>query len=254
MKNYGVMGLAAGAALVMCVVGCGSDDHNNVPPGKGGTGGSSGMAGANAAGSSGNTQGGSSQGGAAGNAGTSGSTMGDAGDANAGAGGAGDKPEPIVFQSQPAGITLELDAKSQASGLTLRSSSITQKTDSSLFYTEWLAELFNGSNTTQCLIAVSGDFQTAGGVSVEKFDTYAEGAAYKLGSSKLTSPCVAPGESVPLWSNDLPGMVLGIDTIKKLVVSITPLPSPDAVLHPSTPTLAPITKNYSATFKAWQIS
>ena len=75
-----------------------------------------------------------------------------------------------------------------------------------------------------------------------KLDTYAKGAAYKLAASKLTSPCVAAGENVPLWTNNIPNMALPLGSIKKLVVKITPLTSPDAVLRPSTPTLPPVTK------------
>jgi hypothetical protein len=49
-------------------------------------------------------------------------------------------------------------------------------------------------------------------------------------------------------------MALPLGSIKKLVVEINPLTSPDAVLHPSTPTLGPLSKVYSDTFEAWQIS
>jgi hypothetical protein len=159
-----------------------------------------------------------------------------------------------IFQSRPAGIELELDAASKALGLTLGATSITQDSGSSLHYTEWLGELYNGSEDTQCLIQISGDFQTDSGVAIIKFDTFAQGAAYDLGSSDLASPCAAPGETVPLWSNALPEMQLKLETVTKLVVTITPLPRPNADLHPSTPTITPLMQTYSDTFDAWQIA
>lgn len=262
MKTFGTLGGLA-AVLVFVVAGCGEEDPKQAPTGKAGAGGSVGTAGDQASGGSGEEAGTSNGGSSAGstttggtfaNAGTAG-----AGGANGGAGGSagdggGGGTPPLTFQSKPAGIELELDAATAASGLTLSTTSITQETTGNLNYVEWLGELVNGSDKTQCLIAVSGDFQTSSGMSVIKLDTYAQGAAYDLGASSLSSPCVAPGGRVPLWTNDIPDMAIKVDTIKKLIVTIDPLTSPDAVLHPSTPTLAPLAKTYSATFEAWQIA
>ncbi len=253
MKTYGVMGGVA-AGVLMLVVACGEDEPKKAATPMGGSGGSgvagqaeggdSTEAGAPAAGSSSAGQDMGGSGGSGGSAGSAGSG------GNGGSGGA----MPLTFQSKPAGVVLELDAAAKASGLTLASSSVTQETETSLFYTEWLGELYNGSNQTQCLIAITGDFQNAAGTTVIKFDTYAQGAAYDLGASTLSSPCVAPGESVPVWSNDLPEQALPLDTITKLVVSIDPIASPDAVIHPSTPTLAAVAQVYSPTFEVWQLS
>jgi uncharacterized protein YheU (UPF0270 family) len=50
---------------------------------------------------------------------------------------------------------------------------------------------------------------------------------------------------VPLWSNNNPKMALPLGSIEKLVIEVTPMARPEAVIHPSTPTLAPIKKEYS---------
>ena len=262
MKTFGALGGLA-AVLVFAVVGCGEEDPKQAPTGKAGSGGSAGTAGDRANGGADDAAGTANGGSSAGSTTTGGTFSNAAGTAGAGGssggagGGAGDGgtggTSPLTFQSKPAGIELELDAATKASGLTLSTTSITQETTGSLNYVEWLGELVNGSSQTQCLIAVTGDFQTASGSSVIKLDTFAQGAAYDLGLS-VTSPCVAPGGRVPLWTNDLPDLAIKVDTIAKLVVTIEPITSPDAVLHPSTPTLAPVTKTYSATFEAWQIA
>jgi hypothetical protein len=262
MKTFGALsGLAA--VLTFVVAGCGADDPQQAPPGKAGSGGSVGAAGDQAKGGSSDDAGASNGGSSAGSA-TTGGTFTNAGTSGAGGsnggagGGAGSGgtggTAPLTFQSKPAGIELVLDTATAASGLTLTTTSITQETTGNLNYVEWLGELFNGSAETQCLIAVTGDFQTSGGLSVVKLETYAYGPAYDLGVLSSSSPCVAAGGRVPVWSNDIPEVALKIETIQKLVVSIEPLASPDAIVHPATPTLAPLTKTYSATFEAWQIA
>jgi hypothetical protein len=257
MKTHRALsGLAA--VVVFAVVGCGEDDPQQQPNGQAGSAGSASVAGDAAGGSAdeaGAANGGSSAGSTTAGSSSTGGTAGGVGGSLGGSdnGGAGGMP-PLTFQSKPAGIELELDAAAQAAGFTVSTTSITQETTSTLNYVEWLGELVNGSDETQCLIAVTGDFQTATGSTVIKFDTYAYGAAYDLGTLDSSSPCVPAGGRVPLWSNDLPDVAIAIGSIKKLVVSVDPLPSPDAVLHPSTPSLAPVTKTYSDTYDAWQIA
>jgi len=263
MKIHGTM-VTAALAAVLLTVGCGSDDSSGASGSKGGTGGLAGTPSAGEAGSDQGDNGGapdSSAGaagaddgpGASGGSGGSGGRAGGSGGTSGGAsGGSGGQP-PLGFVSQPAGIKLELDSAS-AAGFTLTSSRLTQDASSSLFYAEWYAELHNGTNQTQCLIQISADFQTAAGVSIIKFDAFASGAAYKLSDSKLTSPCMAPGESVPVWTNDLPDGSLALASIQKVVVYIEPLTVPDAILHPSTPTLGTVTQTYSSSFEAWALS
>ncbi len=257
MKTYGGLWGVAVATVLVWAVGCGDDASKASPTNKGGTGGSVGTGGEKMAADGGSaddtggktdTTGGTASGGAS----VGGSTA-SGGEGGGSVDGAGGEPS-LTFQSMPAGIELSLDAASQAAGFTLTSASISQDSTTDLFYTEWYGELHNGTKQTQCLIAVTGDFQNAAGQTVIKLDTYAKGAAYKLTSSKVTAPCMAAGENVPLWTNNIPNMALPLSSIKKLVVKVTPLTSPAAVLHPSTPTLPPVIKAYSATHKSWQIS
>jgi hypothetical protein len=269
MKIHGTM-VKAALAAVLLTVGCGSDDSGGSSGSKGGTGGLAGENGVPSAGEAGSNEGenggtNDSSAGAAGSddgpgasgasSGSGGATAGSGG-ATAGSGGAtagsGGQAQ-LGFVSQPAGIELELDSAS-AAGFTLTSSRLTQEASSSLFYAEWYAELHNGTSKTQCLIQISGDFQTATGASIIKFDTFATGAAYKLSDSKLSSPCMAPGESVPVWSNDLPDGALALASIQKVVVYVEPLTVPDAVVHPSTPTLGAVAQTYSSSFEAWALS
>ncbi|HVY32322.1 MAG TPA: hypothetical protein VHB79_37555 [Polyangiaceae bacterium] len=259
MKSYGVLGGVCLGVLAFAAA-CGGDDHN--PPQNmagSSTAGSAGQS-AGAAGDESGGEGGSSSSTGGSSAGTGGSSAGTGGSGgtamvggNGGSGGSGGVPA-AGFQSRPAGIALELDAKSKAAGFTLTTSSITQETTGDLNYVEWLGELVNGTSKTQCLIAISGDFQNAAGTSVTKLDTYAYGPAYDIGLGKLVSTCAAPGEHVPIWSNDLPDVAIDVDSIKKLVVTINPIEKADAKIHPSTPTLSEITKTYSSTFKTWQLA
>jgi hypothetical protein len=237
---------------------CGGDDHHPAQNTAGSSAAGSAGQSAGAAGEdSGGGEGGSSTTTGGSSAGTGGSAAGTGGTAivggSGGSGGSGGMPA-AVFQSRPAGIELELDDKSKAAGFTLTTSSITQETTGSLNYVEWLGELVNGTSKTQCLIAITGDFQTAAGASVTKLDTYAYGPAYDIGLGKLASTCAAPGEHVPIWSNDLPDVAIDVASIKKLVVTINPIEKADATIHPSTPTLSEITKTYSSSFKTWQLA
>lgn len=258
--------VGAAVAAVLCSVGCGSDDSQGSPGSKAGAGGFGGSSGAAEAGSDEGESGGvadsgggdagssSTLGGSGGKGASGGATGGSGGNgASGGATGGSGGQAPLGFVSDPSGIELELDSGS-AAGFTLTSSRLTQEASSSLFYAEWYAELHNGTNSTQCLIQVSGDFQTEAGESIIKFDTFATGAAYKLSDSKLSSPCMAPGESVPVWSNDLPDASLALASIRRVVLDIQPLTVSDAILHPSTPTLGTVTKTYSSALSAWALS
>src|SRR6266540_6824884 len=129
MKTYGVMGSVAMATVLMLTVGWGDDEPHGTSGNKGGTGGMSsggtkpstdGGAAGDGSGLAGSETGGT----AAAGGGVGGSSAGGGG--TAGSGGSGEPP--LTFQSSPAGIELELDAASEAAGLTLTSSSITQET------------------------------------------------------------------------------------------------------------------------------
>lgn len=259
MKSYGVLGSVYLGVLAFAVA-CGGGDKHDTPQNVGGSSAGSASKSDGGGRDENGGEGGSSSGSggsSAGSGGTGGSSAGSAGTAasggTGGGGGTGGMPA-TVFQSRPAGIELVLDDKAKSAGFTLTTSSITQETTGSLNYVEWLGELVNGSAKTQCLIAITGDFQTAAGVSVTKLDTYAYGAAYDIGSGKLSSACAAPGEHVPVWSNDLPDVAIDVGSIKKLVVTVDPIEKADAKIHPSTPTLSEISKTYSATFETWQLS
>jgi hypothetical protein len=262
MKARWLLG-GVGVVLLTLGVACGDDDAKN-GPGKGGSGNGSGGAETEGGGAEGDDDDNDAKGGEGGAAGKAGAAGGGSGGNTAGSGGAvagggtgggGGGAPPVTFRSRPAGITLEVDAAAKEAGFTLATSSITQEAGSSLIYTEWLAELVNGTNETQCLISMTGDFQNAAGATVVKYDTYAYGPAHDLGTdSKLSSPCVAPGERVPVWSNDIPEVAIPIADIVKLVVTIEPLSVPDAVVHPMTPTLSAVTQTYSATFQEWALS
>jgi hypothetical protein len=254
MKIYGVLGLMVGACLIS--VGCGDDEKESPHKSGGGTAGTinaagsdegsddtTGSGGRSAAGSGGRSAAGSGGRSAAGNGG------GGSGGHEAGGGGmagSGGSMAPTKFESKPAGVELEVDAESKAAGISLRSSSLIQDTGTSLGYTEWRAALYNGTNETQCFIAVNADFQDAAGTSIIKFESYAYGAAYDSGSGiGLTITCAAAGETVPIWSNANPKKVLPIASAKKLVIEVTPMARPEAVLHPSTPELGPLTKEFT---------
>ena len=251
MTKHGVF---LGFAAVVCLLatGCGGDDAK--PSNKGNA------AGTNQGGSGGKatTEGGSDgEGGEAASApqaGSGGSSAG-TGPAAGTAGMGGEPGSPVItFESLPAGIELEVDAASKEAGLTLKSSSLIQDTSTALFYTEWRAALYNGTTETQCFIEMTADFQNAAGTSVIEFHTFAYGAGYDTGSGlTLTASCAAPGETVPIWSNDNPMMALPLGSIAKLVVTLTPMARPEAVIHPSTPTLGPLTKEFTA-LEWWQIS
>ena len=265
MKTYGWLGCTVTAALFALTTGCGSSDDKGSTP-TAGTGGLESTGGKAAGGDGGSPTGdggetdvaGTSAGGASTTGGGGGiggiGGIGGSGGSNAGSAGTGGAP-PVAptFKSLPAGIQLTIAAES-APGLALATTSITQETATTLFYTEWLGELYNATDEPQCLIQVSGDFQDASGVSVIKFDTYAYGQPYKLGTSKLASSCIPPHESMPVWANNLPMKVLPIASIKTLVLKVTPFKTTGAVPHPSTPTIGALTKTYSTTFKRWQIS
>jgi hypothetical protein len=258
MKTCGLLGCVVTAVLFALTTGCGSSDDKGTTPTAGtgglestggkaaGGGGSSATSDAGQAGTSGTSDGGAPTTGGGGAGGSGGSSAG-----SAGTGGA--PPVTPTFKSLPAGIQLTL-APESAPGLALATTSITQETTTTLFYTEWLGELYNETDEPQCLIQVSGDFQDASGVSVIKFDTYAYGEPYKIGTSKLASSCIPPHESMPVWANDLPMEALAIASIKKLVLEVTPFQTTGAIPHPSTPTIGALTKTYSTTFKRWQIS
>jgi len=261
MKTYGWFGCIVAAGLFALITGCGSSDDKGTPP----SGGSGGLesTGGKPAGGGGSSATGDAGAGDAGDAGTPGSSDGGApsgggdggsGGSKAGSAGAGGAP-PVTptFKSLPEGIQLTV-APESAAGLVLATTSITQETTTTLFYTEWLGEVYNDTDEPQCLVQVSGDFQTASGVSVIQFDTYAYGEPYKIGTSKLVSSCIPPHESMPVWANDLPMEALAIASIKKLVLVVTPFKASGAVPHPSAPTIGALTKTYSSSFKRWQIS
>jgi hypothetical protein len=243
MKSYGVvLGLMLGACLVNTACG---DDEKSSPHPPGGAAGAAGKAtavGDGGSGGEGEGAGGPSAGGSIG--GSGGATAGSSG--SAGMAGSGGSSAPVTFESKPVGIELELDAASKEAGITLRSSSLIQDNDTPLGYTEWRAALYNGTGETQCFIEVTADFQDATGTSIIEFHSYAYGAAYDSGSGLgLTITCAAAGETVPIWSNDNPMKVLPIASAKKLVLSVTPMARPEAVLHASTPALGPIMKEYT---------
>lgn len=260
MKTYGVLGCVVTAALCALTTGCGSSDEK--PAAQGGAGGKVEAAGSSAAGEAGEAEqpeGGSTSGGSGGaSAGSGGAVAGAAGSGGSGgSGGTGGAP-PVapVFKSKPAGLTLTLDPAS-GEGLALATTSITQDTSGSLFYTEWIGELYNLTDEPQCLIQITGDFQDASGVSVVKFNTYAYGDPYKIGTSALVSSCIPPHESRPVWSNALPGQALAIASIKTLVFKVTPFAlaaTQNPIPHPSTPTLGALTKTYDASFNEWAIA
>lgn len=173
------------------------------------------------------------------------------GDSEAGGSGGAAEPGGSVL-SRPAGIQLVIDNPDEARGLTF--SSIHVRRDDR--YVEWFGELFNAGDEVQCLAEVESIFQDGSGATVVDFRSYAAGPAYDVGTPKLPSPCVAPGESVPVWSNRFVDeeVVVDLDAIETLVATIDALPVPDAVLHPATPTLSELERTYSAEYEAWVIS
>ena len=238
MKTYGALGCVVTAAFCALTTGCGSSDEK--PAAQGGAGGKvEAAAGSSAAGEAGETEqpeGGTTSGGSGGSSAGSGGASGGTG---GGTGGTG-----------------TVDPAS-GEGLALGTTSITQDTGGSLFYTEWLGELYNLTDEPQCLIQITGDFQDASGVSVVKFNSYAYGDPYKIGTSALVSSCIPPHQSRPVWSNAIPGEALAIASVKKLVFKVTPFAlgaTQNPIPHPSTPTLGALTKTYNASFNEWAIA
>lgn len=242
-------------------IGCGGDDKPDSGAGGGsaGKGGASNEAGgrneAGTAGGSGKGQGGSPTGGTGGSAGGGNAgASGEAGGGGEGGEGGDGGQSPIAFVSKPAGVELIVDDAAKALGFTLRSSNLTQKAAGAQFYKEWFAEVFNGSDEPQCYIQVVADFQSASGVSLLKMDTFASGAAFSVGASGLPATCAAPGETVPMWGNDLDTTSVALDSVTKLRVKIVALARPAAVPHPSTPVLLSSSKNFDKLLGWWTFS
>ncbi len=248
-----VLSVYVGTVLFGCLAfACGGDDEPapSNTAGRSGSAGSSSGAGksssAGTAGSAGTAQGGSASGGGGG-------TGGEADDAG-GSGGEGGAEPGVEFVSKPAGVQLLVDDAAKALGFTVRSSNVTQHPSGDKFYKEWFAEVYNGSDEPQCFIQVAADFQDAAGSSLLKLNTYAYGAGFDLGTLSLTATCAAPGETVPLWSNALDAQSVPIDSIKQLSVEIMAMARPNAVLHPSTPTLNQSTKALDPQLDWWTFS
>lgn len=178
---------------------------------------------------------------------------GGAGEVAGGAGGAGGASPGMVTQTRPAGI--EVIDHDPLPSLVVTSLSITQRSSSSLNYVEWHGEVVNVSKIPQCIIQLRGNFQDADGNPIQVLDTFADGPAYELGDdSKLSASCAAPGERVPFLGNALPDDAIDIDAIAKVVVDILPIGMPKAVVHPLTPEISPLTKEYSELDETWAIS
>jgi hypothetical protein len=249
--------LLLGSAMLAA---CGDDD-DGAPGGSSGSGGSvSGSAGETSEGgdpalpSAGKTSGGS--GGTGGSSGGTGGSGGIAG-SSAGEAGAGGTPEPEpTFVSNPVGVQPVLDAEAEAAGYRLVSSNLTQKSSGATnYYKEWWAEIKNGTSEPQCYIELDADFQSATGTSLLKLHTYAYGGSFDTGTTTgLVATCAAPGETVPIWSNALDATMVPLSSIAKVSITVAALERPDAVAHPSTPTLSNVQKSYDAGLQWWQFS
>ncbi len=219
---------------------------SGAPDAAGATGGAGGSAGS--AGAGGDAGGGGDAG--SGGSGPSGGTAGNGGASGSGATGGAGGGSP--FTTNPPGIERELQPQSNGANIDLLTTSITQRSSSSINYFEWFAEAANNSNEVRCYIQLHADFQSSAGTSIIRLDTFVSAPPFKMGTSSLTAPCLAPGATGVVFSNDLPTTPVPIDSIKRVVVSIEALVDPSAVPHPSAPRLSPLTKTRSGQY--WAIS
>lgn len=253
-------GVCVGALLLgSAVVGaCGGNDEG-APGGNAGSGGSiSGSAGEEADGGDPSLPNAGSPGaGTGGSSGGKGGTGGSGGGSAAGTAGTGGTPEPEpTFVSNPAGVTPELDEAAEDAGYKLISSNLTQHPSGATnYYKEWFAEIKNGTSKPQCYIELNADFQSASGTSLLKLHTFAYGRSFDAGSvTGLVSTCAAPGETVPIWSNALDPTMVPLGSIAKVSITVEALERPDAVVHPSTPTLSNLQKKLDTVLEWWQFS
>jgi len=202
--------------------------------------------GGDAGGGSGGTGGDAGSGGS----GPSGGTAGQGGASGSGATGGAGGGSP--FTTNPPGIEREQQPQSNGANIDLLTTSLTQRSTSSLNYFEWFGEVANVGSEVRCYIQLHADFQSSTGTSIIKLDTFVYASPFKMGSSSLTAPCLAPGTTGIVWSNDLPTTPVPIDSIKRVVVSIEALVDPSAVPHPAAPRLSPLTKTLSG--QRWAIS
>lgn len=215
------------ATAALCVglvgAGCGSDDSGGGAGGSAGSSGSSGAGGAGAASGAGGGSGGG-QAGSGGGAGAGGSS-----------GAAG-------FASNTPGAQVTQDAQGAAEGLVVTSSRLVDEPSGNEYYQQWTGLMRNQGSQLICFPQVEAQFSGSGGTPIASHMTFASAPPYKVGSSSLTTPCLAPGEIGGFYANGFAPTPLDLNAITSITFTFDALAlSGGEVPHPSAPTVSGLT-------------
>ena len=200
--------------------------------GPGGTSPAGDGAAGSAAGGAGDT-GGSGVSATGGSTGTGGSATG----GSTGTGGSGGSAAAV--RSNIPGLVFEYSGTDPTGrGIQILSSNLTQEAIGSDVFQEWLAEVKNGSAKTVCLMRIKASF-FAGSAILADVDAFADGPPYKMDISKVTTSCLAPGETGVFWDLDEVPRLTSISTATKATYTLELLGDDLLRPHPDTPTVTP---------------
>jgi hypothetical protein len=131
--------------------------------------------------------------------------------------------------------TFTVNKKPEAADLELLSSNLVPALTSASNYVEWFGEVKNNGTTPACFVEVRANFITADGFGVLALSGYADGSAYKIPSLTSTIPCIPPGQTSAIWSNDALPLPPELATIDIIEVKLSLTTEKDAAPAPSAP-------------------
>ena len=143
---------------------------------------------------------------------------------------------------QPTGVisnlrNLDWQAKAGTpAGFSIVSSNFVQERIGTAVYQHWYAEIRNTGTSTLCIPKVTLDFQDRSGVTLVSLLSYPDTEPYDTGST-VSSTCLAPGKTAPLWTIENPSSEVVLANITRAVWSVDGLERASARPHPLAPTI-----------------
>lgn len=122
-----------------------------------------------------------------------------------------------------------------------------------LNYLEWFGQVRNDTSSLRCDVRVDAAFQTADGSTTINMRAYATAPPYEVPEkTAYSTPCLEPGASAWLFSNDLPINPLDLNSIKGVDLTVSSEQYEGAILHPMTPAISDLTASEGST--SWQVN
>ena len=146
-------------------------------------------------------------------------------------------PALPAFLSDPSGASYVNVKPDSGEGLVLVSSRFSEKPSGDDYFRNWFGEVRNTGSKIHCYARVKVSLKDSSGTEIATFNPFADTAPFRLGTSTLSTPCLAPGGRGAFYANGFSTTAANVSSIRRIEVEFSSMESPEAVPDPVAPVL-----------------